>query len=397
MFRKVVDWWCLNAKTESEFTRSVISVKFCYQPTPQTVEFLQTFRMMVNHAIRVCLEERIRGRLTLRNRIYREFRERYAITSPYPYSVAEIAWSIVKKHRRWQRTPSASRLMMKLEGRAYSLNYAILSLPFKRGERVLIPLKYGDYQRSFLTDYSLKRGSVTMTEREIIIAFTKTATPTKPKRRVGYDLNEKSVVGSDGTRIDLSEVARLHTEYGVRRSDFYREHSGDRRLKRKFAGSRREKERVKQILHRVSKQVVERAKANGEAIVLERLKGIRYAHQRGNREATARRRRIALWPFRRLQGYIEYKARWEGVPIEYVSPAFTSQTCHLCGVVNRKLKPTEREWLCPNCGAILDRDINAAINIERRGKIACLGVVRPGARGTDEAVKGNEQSLAPIL
>ena len=41
---------------------------------------------------------------------------------------------------------------------------------------------------------------------------------------------------------------------------------------------------------------------------------------------------------------------------------------------------------------MLDRDLNAAINIERRGKIRCLGEVRPGARGIDEAVKGNETS-----
>ncbi len=63
--------------------------------------------------------------------------------------------------------------------------------------------------------------------------------------------------------------------------------------------------------------------------------------------------------------------------------------CNKCQYVNRKLKLTEREWRCPFCGAILDRDLNAAINIERRGKIPCLGEVHPGAQGMDEAMKGN--------
>jgi len=153
---------------------------------------------------------------------------------------------------------------------------------------------------------------------------------------------------------------------------------------------------VSQALHRVSTLIIKKARANNEAIVLERLKGIRYAHRRGNGEGTAKRRRIALWPFRQLQSYIEYKSKWAGVPVEYVSPAYTSKTCNVCGFINHKLKLTERSWLCPRCGAMLDRDPNSAINIERRGKIRCLGEVRPGARGRDEAVKGNE-TTTPIL
>jgi IS605 OrfB family transposase len=238
---------------------------------------------------------------------------------------------------------------------------------------------------------------VTVTESSIVIAFSKDAPTAEPLRKVGYDLNEKSIVGSDGTVHDLSEVARLHTLYGIRRSRFYERHPHDRRLRKKFAASRREKQRVSQALHWVSTLIVEKARMNREAIVLERLKGIRYAHQRGNGEGTARRRRIALWPFRQLQSYIDYKARWAGVPLEYVSPAWTSKTCNVCGYINRKLKVTDRSWLCPQCGAKLERDPNSAINIERRGRIRCLGEAHPGARGTDEAVKGNETTKAPIL
>ena len=376
--------------------RTVKGVKFAYESTPRILELLSAFRQMVNDAIRICLDEKITGRLGLRDRIYRELRLRYGVVSRFPYSVAEIAWSIVKKHRRWHRRPYARKLMLKMEATGFSLNHSILSVPFREGERVLVPLRYGEYQRRFLTDKTLKRGSVTITTSSIIIAFSKESSLEKPSRKIGYDLNEKSIVGSDGSEHDLSEVARLHTLYGIRRSEFCARHAQDRRLQRKFAGSTKEKERVSQALHRVSTLIVERAKASNEAIVLERLKGIRFAHRRGNGEGTARRRRIAQWPFRQLQSYIEYKAAWAGVPLEYVSAAYTSKTCHVCGFINRKLKLTDRSWLCPSCGAKLDRDPNSAINIERRGKIRCLGEVRPGARGTDEAVKGNE-TKTPIL
>jgi len=376
--------------------RAVKGVKFGYRSTPQTRELLSTFRDMINEAIRICLEENIRGRLELRSRTYGYFRERYGVVSCFPYSIAEVAWSIVKKHKRWHRRPYAKRFIFKTDCDSYSLSYSILSLPFKKGERILIPLQYGEYQRSFLMDKTLHRGSVTMTESSIVIAFSKDNPTCKPSRKVGYDLNEKSIVGSDGTVHDLSEAARLHTLYGVRRSRFSERHSHDRRVRKKFAGSRREKERVSQALHRISTLIVEKARANNEAIVLERLKGIRYKHKKGNAEGKSTRRRIAQWPFRQLQSCIDYKAKWAGVAIEYVSPSYTSKTCHRCGAINGKLKVTDRSWLCP-CGAKLDRDLNAAINIERRGKIRCLGEVRPGARGTDEAVKGNETPMTPIL
>jgi putative transposase len=364
----------------------VKGVKFRYDSTPQIRELLCCFKDMVNDAIRICLVENIQGRLNLRNRIYDEFQEKYGVTSCFPYSVAEVAWSIVKKHKRWHRTPYAKRLMFKMDSASFSLIYSILSLPFRRGERVLIPLQYGNYQRSFLMDKTLKRGSVTVTESAIVIAFSKQPLAESPLRKVGYDLNEKSIVGSDSTSYNLSEVARLHTLFGIRRSTFYERHPRDRRLRKKFASSRREKERVNQVLHKVSTLIVWKARSNNEAIVLERLKGIRFAHNRGNAEGNAKRRRIALWPFRRLQSYIDYKARWAGVPIEYVSPSFTSKKCSLCGWINRKLKVSDRSWQCPQCGAELNRDLNAAINIERRGKIRCLGEVRPGARDTDEAM-----------
>ncbi len=361
--------------------KSVKAIRFGYKPTPETRELLETFRMMVNHAITIALKEKIRGRFKLRGRIYHEFRERYGVVAAFPYSVAEVAWSIVKKYRMWQRRPVARLLVMKMDSASYSLNYSILNLPFRKGQRILIPLEYGDYQRSFLIDTTLKMGSVTMTDTTILVAFSKETKVVEPLNMVGIDLNEKSAVLSNGTRFDLAEVARLHTEYGIRRRDFCSRHPHDERLKKKFSNSSREKNRVRQFLNRVSNAIVQRAKESRQVIVMERLKGIRFAHQKGNSEGRGRRRRIAQWPFRELQHQIEYKAAWDGVQVEYVNPAYTSQRCHVCGLINRNLKLTDREWQCPRCGYHLDRDLNAAINIERRGKIACLAEVRPGAQG----------------
>jgi hypothetical protein len=76
--------------------KAVKGVKFAYRPNPQTLEALSTFREMVNDAIRTCLLENIKGRLKLRDQIYKGFQVRYGVVSCFGYSVAEVAWSIVK-------------------------------------------------------------------------------------------------------------------------------------------------------------------------------------------------------------------------------------------------------------------------------------------------------------
>jgi hypothetical protein len=55
----------------------VKSVKFAYVSTPLTLNLLEAFRDMVNEAIRICLQNGIKGRLRLRDRIYKEFKEIY--------------------------------------------------------------------------------------------------------------------------------------------------------------------------------------------------------------------------------------------------------------------------------------------------------------------------------
>lgn len=63
--------------------------------------------------------------------------------------------------------------------------------------------------------------------------------------------------------------------------------------------------------------------------------------------------------FRRL---LEYKAKAAGVQVVVVNPAYTSQRCSGCGELVKKDLKT-RVHACPNCGLVLDRDVNAARNI----------------------------------
>jgi putative transposase len=186
---------------------------------------------------------------------------------------------------------------------------------------------------------------------------------------VAYDINEKSVVSSNGEKYDLSHVANIHHQYSRIRASIAKNTHRDRRVKQKLLAKygNVERNRVNQALHKVSKQIVEKAKQSKSIIVLEKLTNILRSHRRGNCEGRKMRGRLHRWNFRELQRQIEYKAKWEGIPVEYVRATNTSKKCSQCGFINKALK-YEREWQCPHCGAILNRDLNAALNILSRFK-----------------------------
>ena len=52
--------------------------------------------------------------------------------------------------------------------------------------------------------------------------------------------------------------------------------------------------------------------------------------------------------------------------VVFVDAKNTSKTCHHCGHINKELDVKTRNWICPNCGEELDRDVNASINILNR-------------------------------
>ena len=65
--------------------------------------------------------------------------------------------------------------------------------------------------------------------------------------------------------------------------------------------------------------------------------------------------------FRRI---LEYKARWYNRKIVFVDRFYpSSKKCHNCGYINKVLTLNDRQWICPNCGKLINRDYNAALNI----------------------------------
>jgi len=69
--------------------------------------------------------------------------------------------------------------------------------------------------------------------------------------------------------------------------------------------------------------------------------------------------------------YLDYKCRWYGKSLIKISRFYaSSQECNICGYENVEVKNLNvREWVCPNCNAYHDRDVNASKNIRDFGYI----------------------------
>lgn len=187
-----------------------------------------------------------------------------------------------------------------------------------------------------------------------------TAKPAPKRGAVGVDLGVKNLATlSDGTVIPNPRAlgARLKALRKAQKA-----------LSRKVKGSvRREKakERVARLHARVAD--VRADTMNKATTMIARnysvvcIEDLNVAGMVKNHHLARSLSDAALGEFRRQ---LEYKAARTGAALRVVDRWYrSSKTCSNCGVVKAKLSLSERTYKCDNCGASMDRDLNAAINI----------------------------------
>ena len=205
----------------------------------------------------------------------------------------------------------------------------------------------------------------------------------------GLDMNVRQAAASDGRLFHAPHTRRLEA----------RKRRYQRKMARQRKGSRR-REKTRQRLARTQRRIamtgrnwqhhVSRALAGG-TVAIEDLntKGMT-ASAKGTMEAPGRNvkakaglnREILATGWGDLRRMLEYKAP----ALIEVDPAYTSQTCAECGVVDARSR-RDRKFKCVACGHVDHADRNAARNIRRRG-LALLhgegvGVGHPMNRETD--------------
>ncbi len=144
--------------------------------------------------------------------------------------------------------------------------------------------------------------------------------------------------------------------------------SAKRKLK-KLAG--KEQRFARDTNHRISKQLVIKAQRTKRALALEDLRGLRA------RVRVRRRQRTGLhsWAFGQLRQMVSYKAQPAGIPVVLVDPAYTSQTCPVCGPISKSNRKSQSEFLCVACSGAGLADHLAAVAPPHSAGLSAAGLL----------------------
>jgi len=341
-----------------------------YSPNNNSLRLLDQFRHMINDCLIISLQENAASLKTLSLKSYRRLAH-YEVMSYCKLCAISRAAGLLKNYRKARRrglrpkTPYTTRLQLTV-CYGFKVKGGKLHFSFKPRNPIIIPLNKRTVE--VLSGSGQIVRSITLTAGTVGIAFSKETVAVEPTELVGIDndLNKITIADSQGnvTRYDVEKATKIKANYRAVKSCFTR---NDARIRRKLFQKYGQKQRDKtsQILHNISKRIVEGAKVRRHGIVMETLKHIRNLYRKGNGQARVCRAKMNGGSFRGLQRQIEYKARWEGVKVIYVPTGYTSRRCAVCG---SSVKPEERRTLtCPQHGTV-DRDVNAARNILARGK-----------------------------
>ena len=186
--------------------------------------------------------------------------------------------------------------------------------------------------------------------------------PITEETTVGLDLGIKHlIITSDGVKYDNPKHLReslVHLKWLQRKLSKKTDYKSVRRKKlvKKLAKAHEKvANQRKDFLHKASHTITKQS----DTICLESLK-VKNMVQNHNLALSIS---DAGWGM--FKGFVRYKSEFRGknlLEIGTFEPS--SKTCSCCGYINKDLTLKDREWACPSCGTVLDRDDNAAKNIK---------------------------------
>ena len=241
----------------------VKSIKQKYNPSPELEPMMETFREMVNHCIKIGLENNISTLKKLSLLSYNKLSD-CKIMSYYKLTVISQACGrlsqmkrSIKKGQRVKSPYVSKPYIVSCYG--FKVNGILLSFPISNRNYIHIPLN--SHTQQLLSDKSLKVKSFVITPDSLSFCIQKEVNEIIPENVIGIDRNLRNVTVSTNSgsimyktnkllsiKENTSHVMASFRRFDVRVKKHYQQRLGNRRSRR-----------IQQFLHEISKDIVQRA------------------------------------------------------------------------------------------------------------------------------------------
>lgn len=277
------------------------------------------------------------------------------------------AKSVFKKAKKYNYNviPVLKKPMCIWNNQNYSFNFTHISLPITvNGKTKKTPIRalLIDKENRSLELLKHKLGTLRITKKsDKWIAQISVMIPTvlgTGLKVMGVDLGLKvpAVAITDDEKVRFFGNGRQN-KFKKRKFRSDRKALGKKKKLNAIRSSKDKEQRwMKDQDHKISRAIINFAKENNISVIrLEQLANIRQTA----RTSRKNEKNLHTWSFYCLSQFIEYKANLAGIKVEYVKPAYTSQTCPKCFEKN---KAQDRKYKC-KCGFEKHRDLVGAMNI----------------------------------
>ncbi|EMA6343596.1 RNA-guided endonuclease TnpB family protein [Bacillus cytotoxicus] len=277
---------------------------------------------------------------------------------------AKSVFKKVKK-KKYKVIPVLKKTVCVWNNQNYSFDFTHISMPIMmNGKATKTPIRallVDKHNRNFdLLKHKLGTLRITKKANKWIAQISVTIPTAQGTglKVMGVDLGLKvpAVAVTDDEKVRFFGNGRQN-KYVKRKFRLERKTLGKKKKLNAIRNSKDKEQRwMKDQDHKISRAIVDFAKENKISVIrLEKLANIRQTA----RTSRKNEKNLHNWSFYRLSQFIEYKAKLEGIKVEYVNPAYTSQTCPNC---SEKNKAQDRKYKC-KCGFEKHRDLVGAMNI----------------------------------
>lgn len=341
-----------------------VTVKIKLLPTKEQAltltEMSKTYISTINDLVSEMVKEKKNTKKTSKN-------IDVSLPSAVKNQAIKDAKSVFKKAKKtkFETVPVLKKPMCIWNNQNYSFDFTHIYLPIMidgKAKKTPIRALLVDKDNRNFNLLKQKLGTLRITKKSNKwVAQISVTIPTVKKTGVkvmGVDLGLKvpAVAVTDDEKVRFFGNGR-ENKYKKRKFRSVRKALGKKKKLNAIRNSKNKEQRwMKDKDHKISRAIVNFAKENKVSVIrLERLANIRQT----TRTSRKNEKNLHTWSFYRLSQFIEYKANLEGIEVEYVNPAYTSQTCPRC---SEKNKAQDRKYKC-KCGFEKHRDIVGAMNI----------------------------------